>query len=305
MYKAELTLRAIEEQNTSDQCSKFRRLLRNNIARAEDAYRETDDPFRTRLGASAIGANCARAVWYGFRWAALPHFEGRLLRLFNRGHLEEARFITMLECIDVKVFSHDEKGDQYKFPAHQGHFGCTLDGVALGLPELKDGTYASLEFKTHNDKSFTDLVKNGVQASKPEHYIQMQVGMRLANLPVSLYMAVSKNDDKIHAEYLSLDVPTADQYIDRAGKIIWLKQPPPRLSESPGWFECKWCSFYGICHKKEEIYRSCRNCKFAEPSLECDKWICHNKDENFAQHCEERPIENPIKELCHFYDSAA
>ena len=44
---------------------------------------------RAHLGASMIGRECNRALWYGFRWATVPNFPGRVLRLFKRGHDEE------------------------------------------------------------------------------------------------------------------------------------------------------------------------------------------------------------------------
>jgi hypothetical protein len=43
---------------------------------------------REHLGGSQIGRECDRALWYGFRWATAPDFDGRLLRLFDTGHRE-------------------------------------------------------------------------------------------------------------------------------------------------------------------------------------------------------------------------
>lgn len=47
---------------------------------------------RAHLGASVIGKPCARAAWYTFRWVHKPAFDGRMHRLFDRGHQEEHRF---------------------------------------------------------------------------------------------------------------------------------------------------------------------------------------------------------------------
>jgi hypothetical protein len=307
MYKATKTLQAIEEQILSDQGEKYRKYLRWNIMNAEDAFKTDKIPFRNHLGASVIGKKCARAIWYSYRWCKLPEIEGRVLRLFNRGHLEEARFISALECIEVTVHSKQTNGKQFKFPLHNEHFGCSLDGVAVGLPELSAGTAALNEYKTCNDKSFLDVSKNGVQESKPEHYIQMNIGMRLANLPVALYLAVNKNNDELHGEYIALDTSIADQYCERAEKIIWLEQPPPRISESPGWFECKWCDHYNICHQKAPIHKNCRSCKYAEPSQDesyAGCWFCKRT----GQVIENGSIgsnEGPLFTTCEHYDPAA
>ena len=63
-----------------------------------------DNSFRDHLGGSMIGRPCDRELWYGFRHAARPNFDGRMLRLFNRGHLEEPRFVKSLESIGATVY---------------------------------------------------------------------------------------------------------------------------------------------------------------------------------------------------------
>src|SRR5688572_4793950 len=82
-----------------------RRLMHDIDQYAIDTYYE---PFRWHLGASIIGHECSRYLWFSFRWCARDEGEatkrdanshanlGRKLRLFNRGHREEARFIEYL-----------------------------------------------------------------------------------------------------------------------------------------------------------------------------------------------------------------
>ena len=43
---------------------------------------------RTYLGASIIGKECKRALWYDFRWATRESFDGRMYRLFQTGFAE-------------------------------------------------------------------------------------------------------------------------------------------------------------------------------------------------------------------------
>lgn len=66
-----------------------------------------DDGFRWHLGASLIGHECQRYLFYVYRWCFKEEFDGRMQRLFNRGHREEERFIQYLEGIGFKVFSDD------------------------------------------------------------------------------------------------------------------------------------------------------------------------------------------------------
>ena len=110
---------------------------------------DRDDGFRPHLGASQIGKACERALWYDFRWVTRSGFPGRILRLFETGQLEEARIVRNLRRIGATVLEVDpETGRQWRVEAHGGHFGGSLDGVALGLPEAPK-TWHVLEFKTH------------------------------------------------------------------------------------------------------------------------------------------------------------
>lgn len=50
-----------------------------------------------------------------------------------------------------------ETGRQFRVEAHGGHFGGSLDAVALGLLEAPKTCHV-VEFKTHSAKSFAELV---------------------------------------------------------------------------------------------------------------------------------------------------
>ena len=64
---------------------------------------------RTHLGASVLGRKCLRQIWYGWRWAHVVQHQGRLLRLFRRGHREEPNFIRLLTARGFIVRSHAER----------------------------------------------------------------------------------------------------------------------------------------------------------------------------------------------------
>jgi hypothetical protein len=273
---ASKTTAMIDEMIAKDQGSAFRGWLGKVMPHMGDAYRTDEDGHRSHMGASVIGGECARAIWYNFRWATKSAFTGRLLRLFNRGHLEEARFIACLLMIGAQVYQQDANGKQYRISASEGHYGGSGDGVVIGIPDLPAGQAALCEFKTHNDKSFIKLKKEGVRDAKFEHYVQMQQYMRKMGIPVALYMAVNKNNDEIYAELIYLDVPVADQFLERADKLVWMQQPPKRVSESPGWFACQWCDHRPICHLKAAPDRNCRTCGFSQPVAGGEgQWMCN------------------------------
>src|SRR5262245_59715052 len=126
-----------------------------------------DDGFREDLGASLIGKSCERALWYDFRWTTPARFPGRILRLFESGQLEEARLVRNLRATGATVLDLDpQTGRQWQVTAHGGHFGGTIDAVAIGLKEAPK-TWHVDEFKTHSAKSFRDLVAKVEQSQCP------------------------------------------------------------------------------------------------------------------------------------------
>lgn len=236
-----------------------------------------EDGMRTHLGASVIGHPCMRAVWFGFRWADREEFDGRMLRLFARGQDEEEVFVRLLKRLDnagikTDVWTHDGNGEQYRVSAHGGHFGGSCDGVAMNLPDT-NGEGVLLEMKTHNAKSFEKLVKEGVYGSKPKHVKQAQVYMHLMGLKKCLYCAVNKNDDALHFELFDYDPAVGRQMLDRAETIIFGQGMPPRISDSPAWFECRYCAFNGVCFKTKEARVNCRTCIHSKPERS-GGWSC-------------------------------
>lgn len=272
--KATATLDLINQMLHADQGARYRELLRETMPECEDAYRGEEDPFRSHFGASLAGRECARELWYKFHWTTRPSFDGRMLRLFNRGHLEEGRFIALLRMIGCEVWSHTEDGKQFRVSDHDGHFGGGLDAVVRGFPEYPNDAVLA-EFKTHNDKSFTKLLIEGVRAVKFEHYVQMQIYMGKMGLPRAIYFATNKNDDEIHAEWVEFDNATFQRFMERSGMIIRSPQAPKKINESPAWFKCKFCDEAPVCHNGAEPDHNCRTCSYVRLAEE-GAWNCTN-----------------------------
>ncbi len=115
------------------------------------------EPARGYLGASIIGHECSRYLWYTFRGCYTPDFSGRLYRLFETGDVEEVRFVKELRAIGCTVHATDpQTGKQFAVSEWAGHFKGHTDGCALGVPEAPK-TWHLLEFKTFNAKRFAAL----------------------------------------------------------------------------------------------------------------------------------------------------
>jgi hypothetical protein len=255
----------------------------NNLPNAEtlasdiDAFSRkqlADDP-RSHLGASIIGDECKAKLWTSFRWLKQEEFDGRKLRLFERGKDEENKIVTLLKGIGFTVWQFDENGNQFGFSDCNGHFGGSIDGVAK-LPEKYGFDEPMLlEFKTHSEKSFVDLKKKGVALSKPKHMAQMSVYGLKFDLRVALYVAVNKNTDELYFEFVELDYNLANVMLERANEIIYAREMPAKIAKVSTFYLCKMCPFSGICFREELPEKNCRSCVWAEP-MENGGWICNN-----------------------------
>ena len=235
---------------------------------------DASDGFRSHLGASLIGKACERALWYDFRWTTKARFEGRVLRLFETGNREEERLVRNLRRTGATVLEVDpETGRQFRVQAHGGHFGGSLDGVAIHLLEAPKAWHV-LEFKTHSNKSFTDLVAKKVRESKPQHFAQMQIYMNLMGMNRAMYLAVNKDTDDLYVQRVEADVAYTEQLLEKARRIIFAPTPLPRISEEPSWYQCRLCDHADVCHGTRAAEINCRTCLHSTPvegGWHCDR----------------------------------
>ena len=236
------------------------------------------EPPRKYLGASIIGKDCKRALWMDFRQVTNVCHDGRLYRLFETGHLAEPRFIANLQAVGVTVYAHDEHGNQWGVSFCGGHFRGHADGVAIGIKGAQK-TWHLLEFKTHSDKSYKELITKGVQDAKPMHYAQMQVYMHGLNLTRAYYLAVNKNTDALYGERVHYDKEVAEALIERAYSVIHAPEPPSPISNNPAWYQCKMCEYHRFCHASgcrdfgilPDV--NCRTCIHGTPTQD-GQWQC-------------------------------
>lgn len=324
----ELINAAINQQQSTewaDDPVQFRLVGKAPVAKAER---------RRYLGGSQIGGDCGRARWYSIHWAAkATGMDPRVLRLFERGHLEEPRFVKWLSMIGCEVQEHDPdtvpilwyhpESDSYFCSMPTDHrneqhaIECTdvsntfhewiarsrgvvipqpkqfawddidrhhkgnCDGRARFVPGVERfgvafDAWIMLEFKTHNDKSFTTLAASNVYQTKPDHHHQVQSYMNHLEYPLTLYGAVNKNNDDLYFEFIPREHGLLEDHRVRAREAIYSEKPPKRISNSPAWFGCKWCDYRPNCHYGAPLDRNCRTCvsslPVADGNWHCRKW---------------------------------
>lgn len=256
--------------------------LRSPIVDAIYALWEQNDAPRdaVRVRMSGLGHACERALWYQFRWVAHPErFDGRMLRLFDRGSREEAVFARELRGLGVDLITHTRDGQQLSAAFAGGHVFGYLDGVAReGVPGAEKSAHV-VEFKTHGAKSFARLVKEGVGKAKPDHMAQMQIYMHVSAYGRALYLAVNKDTDELYAERVAYDAAAGAALEAKALRVVKADAPPPRLHDDPNGkmaWECKGCPARAVCHEGAAPRQTCRSCVHATAVTEGEggRWRC-------------------------------
>ena len=250
----------------------------NTISNFIDAAHEARaNKPRHHMGISILGGPCERAMWLSFRWAVQEKFLGRILRLFRRGHQEEANIISDLRAAGLDVKTLNGKQERVHFGAH---VSGSIDAIiTAGVPEAPKKHHIA-EFKTHSLKSFTDLEKRGVQLSKPQHYAQMQGYMLGMKIDRALYVAVCKDNDKIYTERVRLDKTFAEKLIEKGRRLALADRLPPPISTDPSWYQCKFCPAHEFCHVTQTTQHvNCRTCAHST-AMEDSTWRCELHDAN-------------------------
>lgn len=266
-------------------------------------YKAYEDAQTTRRSNSlqygAIGKPCSRSLWLKLRWAdELKRHHGQLLRLFDTGKQQEGRLLADLRRVDVQVYERDPNGEGAQIAASScdGHSKGFLDAVTGNVPHATNA-WVVTECKTHNNKSFTRLEKEGVAQSKPEHFAQMQGYMRDHGIQEGLYQAVNKDNDELYFEFIAFDQAYAASLLAKAHSIIYSDVPPDKINRSPDFYLCKMCDARKVCHMGELPQRNCRTCieikpvgaseveKQTEGAIKTAQWHCrlHNTFRTFAE----------------------
>lgn len=192
-------------------------------------------------------------------------------------------------CLDVSNTYHEwvargrgieiPEPRQFSYTDIAGHHAGHSDGRARNIPDydrwgLTLEQWVLLEFKTHNERSFNELAASSVLASKYGHYAQSQRYMHKLGLPLCVYLAVNKNNDELYCEYIPIDPDFDVRLSYLAREIIYSDKPPPRISSSPSWWECRWCDARPQCHFAAPHDRNCRSCNQSTP-VEDGRWHCN------------------------------
>jgi hypothetical protein len=252
--------------------------------RAALEARAAAEEARPYLGMSAIGHPCERRLWYGFRWAARERMDSDSLLRINDGHRSEDVMAEYLRLVPgVKLQTRDPRtGQQFGFVDLAGHFRGHADGMIQGLLQAS-GTQHVWEAKATNEKKVAALAK--AKAEKGEKQA-LKVWDAIYHAQAILYMAysgatrhyltcASPGVRGIESVRTDTDLDEARRLREKAERIITAPEPPPKISEDPAWYECKWCPAQSVCHRKALPKVTCRSCAHATPEMDGEgRWSC-------------------------------
>lgn len=211
---------------------------------------------RDYLGASLIGNECSRQIWYEYVGAEKADFEAETLWNFERGHREEDILIDRLRLVPgIEIWTKDNDGKQYGFSDLDGKFRGHVDGFVRGLLQAPKTVHV-LEIKSSGHKKFGEFKKSkekfgdklALKNWNMNYWVQAQIYMlefKLERHYTIVGLAGCTDMESCRTEF---DRDIALHYKDRANMIINSKTPPSRISEKSDYFQCKWCSFAKVCH---------------------------------------------------------
>lgn len=209
---------------------------------------------RDYLGASRLGVACERALQYEFAKAPIDsgrRLEGRMLRIFERGHVMEDCMVAWLRAAGFDLRTRKADGEQFGFSAADGRLKGHVDGVIVAGPE--GFAYPALwENKCLGNKSWRDLDKHKLAVSKPVYAAQVaiyQAYLELHEHP-AIFTAINADTMEIYTELVPFDPALAQRMSDRAVKVITATQAGellPRSYNDSTHFECRMCAWQDRC----------------------------------------------------------
>lgn len=223
---------------------------------------------RDYLGFSMIGNDCHRYLQLYHYWAFEWEIDSRIRRLFNFGHSAEEFMIEDLAKVGIIVNRNSKP--LIGLAGHwRGHIDCE-SGTDL------------VEFKTHNDKSFKDLVKKGLNESKPSYYDQVTAYMGYGEYKGCIHLNYNKNTSEYYIEYIEFDEERFKELKRKEAEILLNPTLLPRIGNNNiSWYKCKMCNAKRVCFFKEQAAINCRTCKYVDV-LNYGKWKCNKHERELS-----------------------
>ena len=251
-----------------------------DAADAALAEKENAQQARPYLGMSGIGHDCERNLWYGFRWVAKVTFEAIVHKKFIDGHRTEDLVIDRLRMVKgVEIHAVDpQTGRQFSLADIGGHFRGHMDFVVLGLIQAPKTWHVGEVKATEEISKIQNAIikfgeKDALEQWHPTYFAQAQCYMGYTGMERHYLVAASPGGRNWISVRTDFQPDKFMRVKAKAARVVYSAHPPERISDSPDFYKCRWCSFAPQCHGGAMPDSSCRTCLHSTPE-ESGKWTC-------------------------------
>ena len=212
--------------------------------RIDQAIVEKREKPRTYLGASILGTECARQLWYT-KFNSKEVEDPNVLKKFKVGHYLEPMMVDLFRKAGYQMWGVDGEQLGFEDEGIAGH----CDGIIKGIDGDEETPYL-LEFKTSNSFYFKQFVKDGISANE-KYAGQVQIYMHKFKLKKCLFVVMNKDTQEMHYEIVLYDEYEAVRLLERGKHILTMTEPPERGYPRSNYFKCKWCNWNKTCWSDE------------------------------------------------------
>ena len=218
-------------------------MSKNKLKKIIEAYQaRDDDEARDYIGASSIGSECLRQIWFQFKGVQAQKVPTKFRRTWAIGKILEGLVVDWLVNAGVKIERCATTFHAKNVPSFRGHIDAY---IYFGKKR------SILEVKTAKDASFKIFDKKGLKVWNPQYYAQIQSYMGMSGDHSTYIIVLNKDNSEIADEYITFDKAYYDKLEDKALMIANAVVQPPRVNGSPLFYQCKMCKFNKTCHSKD------------------------------------------------------
>ena len=215
--------------------------MKNKLSKIIESHQENIiDETRNYIGASIIGSECLRQIWYEFKGTKAEGVPAKTRRTWAIGKKLEELVINWLVKSGITVLILDVTYSAKNVPIFRGHID--------GLVKINKRNYI-LEIKTAKNASYNIFVNKGLKVWNPQYYAQIQSYMGMSCVFSAYIIVLNKDNSELSDELVTFDGDFYKSLQDKAQMISTAVVEPPRINGSPMFFKCKQCKFNKVCHK--------------------------------------------------------
>jgi YqaJ-like viral recombinase domain len=216
-------------------------LTRDKLTKIIEKHQETiEDEARNYIGASSIGSDCLRQIWYSYKGTKAENVPSKMRRTWAIGKRLEG---LILDWLEESGFDIDTEGGTLQ-SSHVKEFRGHLDSVLI----VNGAENSIVEIKTAKHASFNVFVAKGLKIWNPQYYAQLQSYMGMSGIFSAYLLVLNKDNSDLSDELVLFD---EEFYLKLEAKALMISTAvvaPPRIHGSPLWYQCKMCKFNKVCH---------------------------------------------------------